>query len=269
MAQGKNNGSKDESRYRVPALERALAILEYLDRHPAGRTMIEITRDLDLPKNGVFRITTTLLQNAYLQRDPETKRLTLSRKVLTLGYGVMQDERGMVQLALEPMRCLRDTVKETVCLSILADGSGFVLDAVPGLHPFRYVVDPGMRQPLHASASCKAILAFLPEEKRSSLVDAARLERLTEHTIIHKTALLQAIRQVRKNGYAVDSGEHIDGVRCVAAPIFDRHTNAVASLTVTGPMTRWPPQELPGLGRLVREHADRVSASLGQHQEGS
>jgi len=269
MAQDRDQELTNGARYRVPVLERALAILEYLDQHPAGRSMTEIARDLGLPKNAVFRITTTLTQCAYLERNSDTKRLYLSRKALTLGYGALQDERGIVQLAWGPMRCLRDRVKETVCLSILVDGQGFVLEAVPGIHPFRCVVDSGMRQPLHASGSCKAILAHLPEEEQAALISAARLVRLTQNTIRHKTALGEEMSRVRNNGYAVDDCEHIDGVRCVAAPIFDRHGHAVASLTVTGPMGRMPKADLPTLGHLVREHADQVSASMGRHQKDS
>jgi IclR family acetate operon transcriptional repressor len=160
------------------------------------------------------------------------------------------------------MRRLRDKVKETVCLIILVDGQGFVLESVPGVYPFRCVVDPGMRQPLHASGSCKAILTYLPEDQRTELIRSIRLVCLTESTICQKASLRKEIDRIRENGYAVDDCEHIDGVRCVSAPIFDRQATPVASLTVTGPMGRMPKESLPTLRRLVREYADVVSASL-------
>jgi DNA-binding IclR family transcriptional regulator len=254
--------------YQVPALERGLAILEYLDRHPAGRTMIETARDLGLPKNAVFRITLTLLRRGYLERDDHSKRLRLGHKTLTLGYGALGEGRSLVEQSLEQMRALREATGETVCLSVLADGEGFVLESVPGTHLFRCTAEPGMRQPVHASASGKAILAHLPQGELDAALLRLRLVRLTPHTITTKARLKEELENVRDSGYALDRCEHVDGAMCVAAPIFDRRGHAVASLTVTAPAGRMPDDKLPALGRTVRRHADEISARLGGVQRG-
>jgi DNA-binding IclR family transcriptional regulator len=251
------------TRYQVPGLERGLAILEYLDQHPAGSTMIDAARDLRLPKNAVFRIASTLLHHGYLDRDEQTKRLRLSHKTLALGYGALGEGRSLVEQSLEQMRALRTATGETVCLSVLADGEGFVLESVPGRHLFRCTVDPGMRQPLHASASGKAILAHLPRNELETVLLQLRLVRLTPNTITKKKQLEEELRRVRDCGYALDRCEHIDGAMCVAAPVFDRLGHAVASLTVTAPAGRMPREKLSALGRIVRQHADGISARLG------
>lgn len=255
--------------YRVPALERGLAILEYLDRHPGGRAMIEIARDLGLPKNAVFRITVTLLRSGYLERDDDRKRLRLGRKTLALGYGALGEGRSLAGESLPSMRALRDRTGETVCLSVLADGEGFVLEAVPGTHLFRCAVDPGMRQPVHASASGKAIVAHLPRRESDALLARLRLVRLTRNTITTRAGLRRELESVREQGYAVDRCEHVDGAMCVAAPVFDRQGLAVASLTVTAPAGRMPREKLAALGRLVRRHAGAITARLGGSSGGA
>ncbi|MCC6356958.1 MAG: IclR family transcriptional regulator [Verrucomicrobiae bacterium] len=249
--------------YQVPALERGMAVLEYLDQHPAGRTMIETARDLGLSKNAVFRITLTLVRRGYLERDNASKRFRLGHKTLMLGYGALGDGRSLVEQASEQMRALREATGETVCLSVLADREGFVLESVPGKHLFRCAVDPGMRQPVHASASGKAIIAHLPPGELDALLQPLRLVRLTSNTITRKAQLRLELRRVRECGYALDRCEHIDGAMCVAAPIFDRRGSAAASLTVTAPAGRMPRAKLSGLGRMVRQHADEISARLG------
>jgi DNA-binding IclR family transcriptional regulator len=250
-----------DARYRIPSLERALRVLEHLDRRPGGRTLVDLARDLRLPKNSVFRITTTLLRHGYLDRDPEGKRFALSRKVLALGYGSASGG-GLVQRALGPMQELRDAVRETVVLSLLVDGEGFVLDQVQGTHPFRFVAESGARQPLHASASAKAILAFLPEGEREALLGRAKLDRLTPRTLTSPKALLDDLHRIRRRGYALDRGEHMQGVHCVAAPILDRRGYPVASITVTGPVDRLPESSMDTLGKKVRECAGKVSQNL-------
>jgi IclR family acetate operon transcriptional repressor len=249
-------------RYRVPGLERGLMILEYLDQHAAGRTMVQIAKDLGLPKNAVFRVTVTLTHRGYLERDQESKRLYLSRRVLALGYGALGDDVSLVEEAIGEMRRLRDVVRETVCLSVLVEDQGFVLEQAAGIYPFRCVVNAGMRQPLHASASCKAILAYLPEQERETLLSSIRLRRFTPRTITKRADLLRELERVRICGYAVDRGEHIEGITCVAAPVFSRDVRPVASLTVTGPAGRMPEETLETMGRTVRIHADRVSSRL-------
>ncbi len=251
----------EDARYRIPSLERALEVLEHLDRRPEGRTLVDLARGLGLPKNSVFRITTTLLRHGYLDRDPESKRLSLSRKVLALGYGAASGG-GLVRCALGPMQDLRDAARETVVLSLLVDGEGFVLDQVQGTHPFRFVAEPGARQPLHASASAKAILAFLPEGEREALLGRAKLARLTPRTLTTPKALREELRRVRRQGYALDRQEHMRGVHCVAAPVLDRHGRPAASITVTGPADRLPESAMDALGRKVRKCANQVSRKL-------
>jgi len=252
----------DDSRYHVPNLERALRILEYLDQHPTGRTMMEIGEALGLPKNSVFRITMTLVANGYLDRDPDSKRLVLSRKILALGYAG-RPESGIVSLALEGMRSLRDALMETVCISVLLGDEGFVLEQAPGLHSFRFVADIGTRQPLHTSASCKAILAYLSDDELEPILDRMAMPRMTARTITGKEAYRDELRKTRDRGYALDNGEHLDGVVCVAAPILDRHGYPVASITVTGPAARMPEEAFDTIGRQIKEHAARISARLG------
>lgn len=249
-------------RYRVPGLERGLMILEYLDQHAAGRTMVQIAKELSLPKNAVFRITVTLAHRGYLERDKESKRFYLSRRVLALGYGALGEDVSLVEEAIGEMRRLRDAVRETVCLSVLVEDQGFVLEQAPGTYPFRCVVNTGMRQPLHASASCKAILAYLPDQERETLLGSIRLHRFTPRTITKRVDLLRELEQVRTCGYAVDRGEHIEGITCVAAPVFSREVRPMAALTVTGPAGRMPEESLEKIGRTIRAHADQISGRL-------
>ena len=222
-----------------------------------------------MPKNAAFRITLTLMRQGYLEREPDSKRLYLSRKVLALGYGALGEGQSLVEQSLDSMRKLRDLAKESVCLSILVEGEGFALEAIPGVYPFRCVVDPGMREPLHATAATKAILAYLPEDEQETLLATIRLTSLTPHTITQKSELRSELKQIRELGYAWDHGEYIEGVACVGAPIFNRHAYPVASLTVAGPAGRMAVEEssAQGLGKVVRQHADEISARLGATKE--
>lgn len=251
----------------VPILDRALLVLDLLRQSPSGRSLSDIARALGYPKNTVYRILNTLCDHDYVRRDEATLLFTLSRKMATVVYTSAQD-RNLMENALDVMRRLRDETLETVVISILDRCEGLVLEQVQSLHPFRFVCDPGTRQPLHASASTKAILALLPAREYRAMLQGAEFRRLTANTITSLAQFEEILSQVHHQGYAVDHGEGLDGVHCVAAPILNHQAFPVAALTVTGPAERIPASTFPSLGARVKRHADEISHRLGHGLNG-
>lgn len=246
----------------VPILHRSLHVLDHLRQCPRGASLTEISRALSFPKNTVYRILNTLCAHDYVRRDEATLLYTLSRKMAALAYDSAQD-RGLLENSLDVMRRLRDKAKETVVISILDRGEGLVLEQVQSHHAFRFVCDPGTRQIIYASASTKAILAFLPEHERDAALKGVTFKRLTASTIASRAKFNEALAEVRQAGYGVDRAEALAGVHCVAAPIFNHQGFPVAALTITGPAERVPVSAFPRIGELVKDHAAEISKRLG------
>lgn len=246
----------------VPNLERALVIIEYLLDYPDGLGLAELTAGLKYPKNSIFRIAMTLLEKGYLERDEQAKRFKVSRKFLAIGHRVLSD-RPILPLALDIMRECRDVVKESVFIGTIVENEGVVMEQVLGSHPFKFTIDPGMRFKLHVAAPGKAILAYLPESERESLISRLNLVRYNERTITTRKGLRDELTSVRESGYALDRGEELHGIVCVGAPVFNQHGYPVAALWTTGPEDRIDEASYPGIGVIVREHADRISKRLG------
>lgn len=245
----------------VPILERTLGLLEYLSQRPAGVALSEMARELKIPKNTIYRMLNTLCARGYVSRNEAELTYRLTRKLATLVYSSAQDG-SLIEKALGPMRALRDQVTETVVISILDGGEGIVLEQVPGLHPFRFVCDPGTRQPLHASASTKAILAALPKEEREAHVADMTFARCTENTITGADAFRKELDETQARGYGIDRAEALHGVHCVAAPVLDRQRHPVAAITVTGPDERLRTEDFAQVGEWVKACAQRVSERI-------
>jgi len=246
----------------VPILHRTLTILDHLRLHPQGVTLSEIARELNFPKNTVYRILNTLCEHEYVTRDEHTLSYLLSRKMATFSYGCAHD-RTLIESSVDVMRRLRDLIGETVVISILDRGEGIVLEQVQGLHNFRFVCDPGTRQPAHASASTKAILAYLPENEYRNVLKSLSLKRFTETTITNRSRLDQELAKVRSKGYAIDRAEAANGVHCVATPILNHQGYPVAAITVTGPADRMPFITFSRIGEIMRRHTADISRRLG------
>lgn len=258
----KSGAGGPPSRFSVPNLDRALSIMELLRTRPEGLTLSEIARELGLPRNSVFRIANTLLMHEYVARDEETRRLVLSQKLFGMAY-TSASSATLMENAMGAMRDLRDATGETTILSVMAGNDCLVLEQVPGVHPFRFVCDAGLRQPLNASASPKALLAFMGPEKRNEVLRSARFRKWTPATIAERGAFRAHLLEVRRRGFALDIGEHMEGVNCAAAPILGRQGLPLAALTVIGPSFRLKTSALGAVGRVVREHADRISRRFG------
>ncbi|TWU39710.1 IclR family transcriptional regulator [Novipirellula artificiosorum] len=252
---------QEDSRYQVPSLERALVILERLLDHPDGLTLAELTTDLNVPKNSVFRITNTLLAHGYLNRDANAKRFSLSRKLLVMGQLSLAD-KPIVPAAIDIMQECRDEVQETVLIGTLVESEFVVMEQVLGSHPFKFSIDLGVRLEIHVSAPGKAMLAYLTERELAKSLKDYRFVRYNEQTITSKRGLMEELRGIRECGFGLDRGEQLHGIHCVSAPIFNRHQRPVAAIWITGPEDRIPKEAFPDLGRTMRSYADQISERL-------
>jgi DNA-binding IclR family transcriptional regulator len=256
-------GEKSERarKYNVPGLERGLRVIALLDDHSEGLTQEDLVESTGYPRNSVYRICVTLEEMGYILRDDETRRYTLSRKMLALGWGALR-KRGVLEAAMPPMRKLRDQTRETVLIGALSDHSGVVLEQVLGLHPFSFSVNVGRTLPAHAAAPCKAIIAHLPQAEREEMVGAIDYTAFNERTITDPDAFREHLAEVRERGYATDEGEELEGVYCIAAPILDTQGYPVASVWITGPSDRLRGDALHRAALRVMACAQKITKSI-------
>jgi DNA-binding IclR family transcriptional regulator len=248
--------------YQVPALDRALTILELLAKQPDGMRMREIAEKLELPANSVFRITGVLEERGYLLREGDDMRYRLSRKLLSLGYAAIGEDK-LLEHSLDVMQLLRDETQETVLVGVRADTQGIVLEQVASTQPIKFLVDPGTHFPLHTAAPGKVFVAFLPPVEREALLKRMKFPRFNERTLDSRAKFEAEIEDVLAQGYGLDRAEEIEGLHCVAAPIFNHRGYPIASIWVTGPSFRFPAADLPRIGVKVAAAAERISQRFG------
>lgn len=245
----------------VPALERGLDILELLNQVPEGLGISELAARLSLNKNAVFRITHTLTDRNYLERDPVTKRFRLSTRLLSLGLPQVGDV-SLVEVALPVMRELRDLTRETVQLGIRVGDEGVIIEQVSGLHPLRIAVDIGLRFPLHNNAPGKVLLASQAPRERAATLSRIPLTADTPRTLTDPAALQSECTRVINRGYATDFAEADEGIHCVAAPVTGQADQLVAVLWVSAPSKRLPKSQFAEMGQQVIDSAAQITGGL-------
>lgn len=242
----------------APALTRGLAMLELMAQQPQGVTLSEVTSALKMSAASAFRIATALEELGYLRRDEATKKFFVTRRLLLLGQP-QATSRSLVECSVESMRRVLNATGETTQLCCLAEDQCVVIDQLASVHPFKYIVDIGSRAPLHCAAPGKAIMAYLPEDELAPLLTQVKLEKHTDRSITSRKELRAELEHIRANGYAVDRGEHFDGIHCVAAPLLNHHGQAIAAITIAGPSSRIPAGRFAEFGQVMIDAANEAA----------
>ena len=282
---------KQDENYKVPNLEKGIAVLEYLSIDSVGKNLQDIKRELDISQTTAYRILNTLVRLGYLIYNESTKCYKLSRKLLSLGYRSLH-EHNLLEIVLPHLRNLRDQVKETACFGVLGDKKGIFIEQAQGYHTFRFILSPGKPFELHCSAPGKAIMAYLPESVRDyylSQMEFVRynartivtleaylpntvrdrylsymqFQRFNANTITDRDTYLKELEKVRKLGYAMDNEEELSGVVCIGAPIFNYTGSPCGAIWISGPKDRLTKEVVRFSAECIKETAQVISQELG------
>jgi IclR family acetate operon transcriptional repressor len=250
-----------DSGHQTPALDRALAVLEFVSAHPEGVTRQEIKEGLGFTANLVFRLARALVAHGYVEIQEPGRRLVLTRKMLAMSQP-KRDERSLVQMAHEPMRWLRDFTGESAHVGVRVEQNCLVLDRVIGTQPYKCYVEAGTMGPLHAAAPGKVMLAWLPQKELDAFLADYPFRALTATTITSRRSFTEQLRLVRQRGYAMDLGETMEGHHCLGAPVFDANEKPIASLWITAPAPRLSEADGERLAPAVIRAAQMVTEVL-------
>ncbi|MFJ2895411.1 IclR family transcriptional regulator [Streptomyces sp. NPDC087218] len=247
----------------VPAVTRALDILELFLQGDGTLSAPEITRRLQLPRTTVHELLTTLAARAYLVPVPDQPgRYRLGVRTHQLGSRYAEQ----LDLAAEGRQVAREIAEscgETVHVAILEDLDVIYIAKVDSTHAVRMVSAAGRRLPAHCTSVGKMLLASLPEGEFEARIADAELVAMTPNSIVEPDALRAALDAVRERGVAVEHQESNPDVSCVAAPVRDGSGRVVAALSISVPMVRWTDGREGELAGLAARGAADLSERLG------
>lgn len=257
---------RPKGEYAIQTVSNALSLLEaFANEEELGVT--ELSHRLDLHKNNVFRLLATLEQDGYIEQCPRTDRYRLGPRCLELGQSFARN-RSLLRQARPLLEELAAETGEAAHVAVLRDFEvvhvdGEVADRL--VHPSLRV---GRRLPAHCTALGKVLLGCAPrgvqETYDRQVVSCGRLEARTASTVTDPAKLMEQLRAVAIQGYAIDGEECEVGLACAAAPIYDASGRVAASLSVSGPSFRFPGDLLEQrIAPLVVAVAERLSLGLG------
>jgi len=223
----KNNGE----RYSANSLTRGLAILKLFNSERPSLSLVEIAELLGVSRTVPYRLLYTLESVGYLRQNKTTKRYELTPKVLELGFAYL-NSMELTEIAQPYLEELRDEYNVSCHLSIL-DGTEVVYIGTATLRGVTAInVNIGMRIKAYSVANGRVLLAYKDNEYIERHFDKENITIGADDKVVDYATFKNDLDKVRKQGYAISSGEFLPSISSIAVPVFGKDNAAIASINI-------------------------------------
>jgi len=252
----------DEKEF-VSAIARAFAVLEAFDQDHVSMTLSAVAARTGLSPATVRRCLYTLSVLGYIRQNG--RQFTLGARILALSSSYLRSNQ-IEEFIVPELQQLVDVFGDAASVAVLDDAHVFYLAHVSRQNAVRPVASVGVRYPAHATSLGKVLLAFASADIQNRYLARAPFERLTDRTITEGSELVQVLKTVKRDGYALAIDELDYGIASLAVPIHDADGNVVAAINSSGYSGRQTGEMLveKRLARL-QQCARNVSSKLARY----
>jgi IclR family transcriptional regulator, pca regulon regulatory protein len=229
------------SRDHVGSLERGLAVMEILARHPAGMTLTEMAEEAGLTRAGARRFLLTLTATGYATQSG--RLFSLSPRLLTIARTWLGGA-SLWTFAAPVMREVAGQFDEACNAAVLSGEDVVYVARIPGRRILSVTLDVGTRLPAYCTSMGRVLLAGMTPDALDAFIDQARIERRTPKTIVKRDLLAKAIHKAEADGFAIVDEELELGLRSIAVPINDRTGRTVAAINVSTQSARFSVEDM-------------------------
>jgi len=243
-------------------LEKGLRLLEELAENAEGLTAVELAECIGVHKTSTYRYINSFLNMGYIQSDGDG-RYHLGNKILELGSQKLR--RMPLRETAHPFLVkLSDDTQMTVHLCVLDGHDVIYIDKIESHRTLPIMSRIGSRAPAYCTGVGKALLSGLLTDQVVSLLREVTLKKRTPNTITDPIKLLEEIKITAEHGYAIDNGEHEEGIKCFAAPIKEYGGDVVGAISLTGLKRELTEEaESERMVTAVKMTAERITRALG------
>ena len=250
--------------YTVPAVQRAVEVLELLAGSQTGISLADLSRQTGFPKSSLFRILLTLEKSSIVQLDRTRNIFTLGMKLIDWGNRAL--EKIDLKTVTHPhlVRMAHET-RESYYVAILEDNEVIIVDRADTPEIWRMVARLGQRSPVHATASGQVLMAEAPDEVLQAAILRTGLKRFTPQTITSVARLKARLKEVRRDGYVINDAEYKPDLCVIAAPLRDHYGKIVAALmtALQSERARRNKALVMSIVEILKREASVISKELG------
>jgi len=202
-------------------------------------SITEISKKTGLNIATIYRFLTTLGRLGLVERNSKNKKYRLTLELYEIGINIIYKRNGnILSYSIKKIKSLSKKYNETINLSTFEKNQVIFVYKITSTNSIKYDVRIGSRHPAYCTAAGKIFLAYQDETFINSYFEKIKLLKYTKNTIIDINKIKNELELIKKNGYAFDKEEYIDGANCIAAPIIDFNNNIVYTISISLPHTR-------------------------------
>lgn len=248
-------------RHSIQSVDRALYLLETIAEAGGEATLTDLSNRTGLNISTCHHLLATLIKRGFATKVTGRRLYALGARIMYLGHACLQVD--LPRRAQPYLEAVNQATGETVHLAALQGDSVMTLAVREARHAVRVETSKvGKLEAPHATSIGKAILAWLPEDEMRRILSIG-MKRYTDKTITEFPDLLEALRTVRRNGYAIDHEEYLPGVICIGAAIRDQAGTVIGSLSASTPTMRATDEHLALMREEIAAAARGLSTEFG------
>ncbi|MDO5979934.1 IclR family transcriptional regulator [Flavivirga spongiicola] len=213
----------------------------------------ELAKKTGYNKTTTYRLLSTLESLDIVQKNDDDKYI-LGLKLFELG-NLVSVHKSLRNFSRIPLENIAKEIKETVHFGVLRNNKVLYLNKAESELGLKVSTQIGSYQQAYCSALGKVLLAFSSKKQISDYLKNVKLDAYTSNTITRPEALLIELEQIRKKEYALDMEELEVGLICIAIPVFNKNKDVVAGISVSGPSSRFKPENVQSYLAIIRKGA--------------
>ena len=247
----------------VQSLERGCNVLAKVCRSETPLSLSELAKISELSIGAIQRLTYTLENIGLLERDPLTKRFRTGSRMISLALAVTRNLE-LKKIAHPFMQALSDEIGEVVGLGAIEGDHIILVDIIHTQQLLNINMNIGAVIPPHATATGKAILAFLPDARVEHILNVHGMTKFTPNTITSPKSYKKELEQVKTIGFATAFDENAFGLTTIGAPVRNSDGEVTAAITIMIPSMKMPKEKfVSSFKKKVIDIADQISVGMG------
>jgi DNA-binding IclR family transcriptional regulator len=245
-------------------LIKALRVLDVLCCEQPEWGIRELARELDIDPATVHRLVKTFHATGFVEQNSENQRYSLGAKVMKLS-SAYSHRNPLPTIASKVFESYSDRFAYNYYLGAIYNLEVIYLAVLDGRGPIKIAVDPGATLDPHATALGKVLLAFQDEEFTKEFLSTSSLRAFTPQTITNPDQLLQQLKEIRANGFAVNDGEYYNDIGAVGVPVYDSQGKVSTCVSLAYPrhLAQNGRFQIEDLVSLAQEIANEITVRSG------
>lgn len=242
----------------IKSVQKSLKVLKYIMSSTNEVSVNELVEEFDYNRSTLHHMLKTMKLEGFISQNQNTKNYNIGSEIFN-GWIKDRDMHNYLMRLKPKVKEISDKCKETTTMFVRENDKAICVLGEESKQIIKAYLMIGREIPLFCTAAGKAMLAFLPKEEVNKILQISGMKKYMKNTTITKEELFEELKQVKKQGYAIEKEEFEELINAVGIPVLNEHGRPVASVSVVGPIMRFTDDKIETCKPFLLEKSEEMS----------